>query len=67
MSEKWANKKNQTGPTSSMLFSILPAAIQTVANSVGKVPGTNEPCAAIGPIVCVVRFGSREVDYLTFQ
>ena len=57
---------DQTGPTSSMLFSILPAAIQTVANSVGTTPGTSDPCAAIGPIVCVVRFGAREVDYLTF-
>ena len=57
---------NQTGPTSAMLFSFLPAAIQTVANAVGTVPGTSDPCAAIGPIVCVVRFGSREVDYLTY-
>ena len=56
----------QTGPTSSMLFTILPASIQTVANAVGHVPGSTEPCAPMGPIVCVVRFGSREVDYLTY-
>lgn len=49
-----------------MLFTILPAAIQTVANTVGTVPGTDEPCAAVGAIFCVVRFGSREVDYLTY-
>jgi len=49
-----------------MLFQFMPAAIQTVANFVGHVPGTDEPCLAMGPIVCVVRFGSRDVDYLTY-
>ena len=49
-----------------MLFTFLPAAIQTVAYSVGTTPGTSEPCAPIGPIVCVVRFGTRDVDYLTY-
>lgn len=49
-----------------MLFNFLPAAIQTVANAVGHQPGSDEPCAAVGPIACVVSFGSQEVDYLTY-
>lgn len=65
-SNQAADTANQTGPTSAMLFTFLPAAIQTVANFVGTVPGTNNPCALTGPIVCVVRFGTRQVDYLTY-
>ena len=49
-----------------MVFTYLPAAIQTVANAVGHVPGSADACAAVGPITCLVRFGTREVDYLTY-
>ncbi|KAK0724093.1 autophagy-related protein 22-like protein [Lasiosphaeris hirsuta] len=62
----WLVVNLATGPTSAMLFTFLPATIQTVANAVGHVPGTDEPCAAVGLIECVVSFGSREVDYLTY-
>ncbi|RYO83146.1 hypothetical protein DL766_004660 [Monosporascus sp. MC13-8B] len=62
----WLTLNLSTGPTSAMLFTYLPAAIQTVANTIGHVPGSDEPCAAMGVITCVVPFGSREVDYLTY-
>ncbi|RYP03231.1 hypothetical protein DL764_005278 [Monosporascus ibericus] len=62
----WLTLNLSTGPTSAMLFTYLPAAIQTVANTIGHVPGSDEPCAVMGAIVCVVPFGSREVDYLTY-
>lgn len=44
----------------------IPAVLQSVANAVGHVPGTNDPCARHGKIVCVVPFGPGEVDYNSY-
>ncbi|KAI0190309.1 autophagy-related protein 22 [Astrocystis sublimbata] len=55
-----------TGPTSGVAGRYIPAVLQSVANAVGHVPGTNEQCATRGKIVCVVPFGGHEVDYNSY-
>ncbi|KAJ8133283.1 hypothetical protein O1611_g339 [Lasiodiplodia mahajangana] len=55
-----------TGPTDGVAGRYVPAVLQSVANSVGHIPGTNRPCAKRGEIVCVVPFGSGEVDYNSY-
>ncbi|KAI0115739.1 autophagy-related protein 22 [Nemania sp. FL0031] len=55
-----------TGPTDGVAGKYVPAVLQSVANSVGHIPGTNKPCARRGTIVCVVPFGPGEVDYNSY-
>ncbi|EQK99450.1 hypothetical protein G6O67_007927 [Ophiocordyceps sinensis] len=55
-----------TGPTNSMVNSYVTASIQSAANSVGHIPGTNLPCARRGAIRCAVKLGGIEVDYLSY-
>ncbi|KAG6119554.1 hypothetical protein E4U13_007523 [Claviceps humidiphila] len=55
-----------TGPTSGMVNSYVTASIQSAANAVGHIPGTNKPCARRGAIKCVVKLGGRDVDYLSY-
>ncbi|KAH6603632.1 Autophagy-related protein 22 [Trichoderma cornu-damae] len=55
-----------TGPTSGMVNTYVSASIQSAANAVGHVPGTNAPCAKRGTIRCVVKLGGGEVDYLSY-
>ncbi|PHH61481.1 hypothetical protein CDD81_328 [Ophiocordyceps australis] len=55
-----------TGPTSGMVNNYVTASIQSAANTVGHVPGTNQPCARRGAISCVVKLGATEVDYLSY-
>jgi hypothetical protein len=56
----------QTGPTSTMAFTYVAASIQSVANLVGHIPGTDKACTRRGMISCVVKFGGREIDYLSY-
>ncbi|QKX55483.1 uncharacterized protein TRUGW13939_02576 [Talaromyces rugulosus] len=57
-----------TGPTSSMAFNYVSAAIQSAANYVGHEPGSDKPCARRGTnISCVVNFGTGEVDYQSYM
>ncbi|KAI1361227.1 autophagy-related protein 22 [Xylaria arbuscula] len=55
-----------TGPTNGVANRYIPAVLQSVANAVGHVPGTNERCATRGTIVCVVPFGTGVVDYNSY-
>ncbi|EER23515.1 hypothetical protein CPC735_048850 [Coccidioides posadasii C735 delta SOWgp] len=56
-----------TGPTSSMVYNYVSAAIQSAANLVGHQPGSDKPCARRGSsITCLVRFGAGEIDYLSY-
>ncbi|KAI0522110.1 autophagy-related protein 22 [Xylaria bambusicola] len=55
-----------TGPTNGVANRYIPAVLQSVANAVGHVPGTNERCATRGKIVCVVPFGTGVVDYNSY-
>ncbi|KAE8353791.1 autophagy-related protein 22-like protein [Aspergillus coremiiformis] len=55
-----------TGPTSSMAFNYVSAAIQSAANNVGHQPGSNKPCARRGRIECLVKFGGGEIDYVSY-
>ncbi|KAF7596207.1 hypothetical protein BBP40_002739 [Aspergillus hancockii] len=55
-----------TGPTSSMAFNYVSAAIQSAANTVGHQPGSNKPCARRGNIKCSVKFGAGEIDYVSY-
>ncbi|KAH9909602.1 autophagy-related protein 22-like protein [Xylariomycetidae sp. FL2044] len=55
-----------TGPTNGVVSRYVPAVLQSVANAVGHKPGTDEPCAKRGKIVCVVPFGAGEVDYNSY-
>ncbi|KYK57100.1 autophagy-related protein 22 [Drechmeria coniospora] len=55
-----------TGPTNSMISSYVTASIQSAANAVGHIPGTDKPCARRGAIKCVVKLGGRDVDYLSY-
>ncbi|KAI1906091.1 hypothetical protein LOZ39_006879, partial [Ophidiomyces ophidiicola] len=56
-----------TGPTASMVFNYVSAAIQSAANIVGRQPGSNKPCPRRGSNVpCSVRFGAGEVDYVSY-
>ncbi|PHH77288.1 hypothetical protein CDD82_3583 [Ophiocordyceps australis] len=55
-----------TGPTSGMVNNYVTASIQSAANAVGHVPGTNQPCARRGAINCVVKLGGTNVDYLSY-
>ncbi|KAH8708507.1 autophagy-related protein 22-like protein [Phaeosphaeriaceae sp. PMI808] len=55
-----------TGPTSGMAFRYVPAVLQSAANVLGHIPGTNKPCAKRGVIRCVVPFGTGEVDYNSY-
>ncbi|KAG5985152.1 hypothetical protein E4U43_006111, partial [Claviceps pusilla] len=55
-----------TGPTNGMVNSYVTASIQSAANAVGHIPGTNKPCARRGAIKCVVRLGGLDVDYLSY-
>jgi hypothetical protein len=56
-----------TGPTSGMAFRYVPAVLQSGANVLGHIPGTNKPCAKRGVIRCVVPFGTGEVDYNSYM
>jgi hypothetical protein len=56
-----------TGPTSGMAFRYVPAILQSGANVLGHIPGTNKPCAKRGVIRCVVPFGTGEVDYNSYM
>lgn len=49
-----------------MVNSYVTASIQSAANAVGHIPGTNKPCARRGAIKCVVRLGGLDVDYLSY-
>lgn len=49
-----------------MVNSYVTASIQSAANAVGHIPGTNKPCARRGAIKCVVKLGGRDVDYLSY-
>jgi hypothetical protein len=53
----------QTGPTNGVAGKYVPAVLQSIANAVGHIPGTNKPCVKRGQIICVVPFGPGEVDY----
>ncbi|EEP80068.1 predicted protein [Uncinocarpus reesii 1704] len=56
-----------TGPTASMVFNYVSAAIQSAANLVGHQPGSDKPCGRRGSnIKCVVKFGAGEIDYLSY-
>ncbi|KAH4181068.1 autophagy-related protein [Parastagonospora nodorum] len=55
-----------TGPTAGMAFRYVPAVLQSAANVLGHIPGTNKPCAERGVIRCVVPFGTGEVDYNSY-
>ncbi|KAG6030884.1 hypothetical protein E4U41_007744, partial [Claviceps citrina] len=55
-----------TGPTSGMVNNYVTASIQSAANAVGHIPGTDKPCARRGAIKCVVKLGGRDVDYLSY-
>ncbi|KAI0444279.1 autophagy-related protein 22 [Xylaria telfairii] len=55
-----------TGPTNGVAGRYIPAVLQSVANAVGHIPGTDKPCATRGKIVCVVPFGRGEVDYNSY-
>ncbi|KAG5948948.1 hypothetical protein E4U53_006086, partial [Claviceps sorghi] len=55
-----------TGPTNGMVNSYVTASIQSAANAVGHIPGTNKPCARRGVIKCAVKLGGRDVDYLSY-
>ncbi|KAJ2997491.1 hypothetical protein NUW58_g644 [Xylaria curta] len=55
-----------TGPTNGVGSRYIPAVLQSVANAVGHIPGTDKPCAKRGQIVCVVPFGPGEVDYNSY-
>ncbi|QUC19597.1 uncharacterized protein UV8b_03838 [Ustilaginoidea virens] len=55
-----------TGPTNGMVNSYVTASIQSAANAVGHIPGTNKPCARRGAISCAVKLGGRDVDYLSY-
>ncbi|EAT77917.2 hypothetical protein SNOG_14725 [Parastagonospora nodorum SN15] len=55
-----------TGPTAGMAFRYVPAVLQSAANVLGHIPGTNKPCAKRGVIRCVVPFGTGEVDYNSY-
>ncbi|KAK2589699.1 hypothetical protein QQS21_012624 [Conoideocrella luteorostrata] len=55
-----------TGPTNGMVSQYVTASIQSAANAVGNIPGTNKPCARRGVIKCVVKLGGRDVDYLSY-
>ncbi|KAB8269542.1 autophagy-related protein 22-like protein [Aspergillus minisclerotigenes] len=55
-----------TGPTSSMAFNYVSAAIQSAANTVGHQPGSDKPCARRGHIKCLVKFGAGEIDYVSY-
>ncbi|KAI0163835.1 autophagy-related protein 22 [Xylariaceae sp. FL1272] len=55
-----------TGPAAGVGGRYIPAVLQSVANAVGHIPGTDRPCARRGEIVCVVPFGPGEVDYNSY-
>jgi hypothetical protein len=50
-----------------MAFRYVPAVLQSGANVLGHIPGTNKPCAKRGVIRCVVPFGTGEVDYNSYM
>jgi len=50
-----------------MAFRYVPAVLQSAANVLGHIPGTNKPCAKRGVIRCVVPFGTGEVDYNSYM
>jgi hypothetical protein len=49
-----------------MVNQYVTASIQAAANAVGRVPGTDKPCATRGNIQCVVKFGGTDIDYLSY-
>jgi hypothetical protein len=53
--------------TSGMAFRYVPAVLQSGANVLGHIPGSNKPCAKRGVIRCVVPFGTGEVDYNSYM
>ncbi|KAH6671305.1 autophagy-related protein 22-like protein [Halenospora varia] len=56
-----------TGPTSSVAISYVTAAIQSLANLLGHVPGhPGKACAKRGVIKCVVKFGGHDIDYNSY-
>lgn len=54
-----------TGPTSSMMRSYVPAAIQTTAHALGHRKDSDARCLRRGDD-CYVRFGAGEVQYTSF-
>lgn len=50
-----------------MAFRYVPAVLQSGANVLGHIPGSNKPCAKRGVIRCVVPFGTGEVDYNSYM
>lgn len=72
---KWSTKKSlgiwllicyATGPVSSMSRSYVPAAIQSAANKLGHLEGSNKPCPRRGNTRCLVKFGAGEIDYNSY-
>lgn len=49
-----------------MARSYVPAAIQSTANALGHLEGSNKPCLKRGTQRCLVRFGTGEVDYNSY-
>jgi hypothetical protein len=50
-----------------MLSRYIPAVLQSAANALGHIPGTDKPCAKRGVIRCVVPFGTGTVDYNSYM
>ncbi|BDD56892.1 hypothetical protein MPDQ_006357 [Monascus purpureus] len=56
-----------TGPTASMAFNYVSAAIQSAANLLGHQPGSDRACSRRGRnISCLVKFGAGEIDYMSY-
>lgn len=56
----------QTGPTAGVAARYIPAVLQSAANVLGHIPGTDKRCATRGKIICVVPFGFGTVDYNSY-
>ncbi|WPB02348.1 uncharacterized protein RHO25_006982 [Cercospora beticola] len=58
-----------TGPTNGMINRYVTASIQSAANRLGHIPGTDRPCPrrSMNGIQCVVRFGTGEINYNSYN
>ncbi|KAI5361768.1 Putative MFS transporter superfamily [Septoria linicola] len=58
-----------TGPTNGMINRYVTASIQSAANRLGHIPGTDRPCPrrSTNGIQCVVRFGTGEINYNSYN
>ena len=56
----------KSGPTSGVAASYIPAVIQSMANLLGHQPGSHKKCATRGKIICVVKFGAKDIDYNSY-